>query len=463
MINTKEFLTTKLRKYQQQQNHTFIYSLDIKRTKWLFFALCFYLISQGFTIPVLPIGTWATWPNLSDLATCLLLLAFVINLNSQKSLVSSGNKQIFYLLIFILLASTLSHLGYLNNLTDKDAVGTRLGIYQLYRLVQFIVIFWVTAQVPLTPERLNLLKKIITSVLIFVCLSIILTFAGIVPLGVMIAHLPQDPSIAGPWASFASEVHAGEGWGTIGYNHAYVSVQVIMLVSLRIHLGLGKQEVFNFCLLFLSIFACLLSGSRAGLFSMIFFAAIYLLKKPAYMGVVITIAILLLSIGAIASLPNLASGNTETSIIERQSTLLDAGNTENLSGRDDIWVERLAFLDEEPIRWLVGIGFGAAWDHWSSGESAHMLPLHIIVENGIIGLLIFCVWIYQILYYLYRYEPMEKSIYWVTITLLLGSLTQETFYPVTAFGNFTGFYLCSVALALRSRITVQESSANQRL
>ncbi|WP_341530184.1 O-antigen ligase family protein [Nostoc sp. UHCC 0302] len=439
--------------FLQKQSKEFILNRQIQSTKWLFFALCFYLLSQSFTIPIIPIGHWVTWINFSDLATYLLLLTYLINFTQVKFTLSKANKHIFILLIITLLASIISYCGYLSNLIDQNAPGTRLGIYQLYRLVQFVCIFRITAQIPLTQKRLDILSKITNAVLIFVCLSIILTFTGILPLALMTAHLPQDPGTAGPWAFFASPTYIGSGWGSIGYNHAYVAAQVTMLVSLRMHLGIGKQVVLDFCLLFLSTFSCFLSGSRSGFFSLIFFAGIYVLKKPAYLGTVITMTtILFLSTGFIFTSQTIDFENPNTSIIERQATLLDSSNSENLSGRDMIWLENIEFLNKNPIVWILGKGFGGAWDDGGSGGNAHMLLLNVIIENGIIGLLIFLFLFYKILCLLYQHEQKDKAIFWVSISLLIGSFSQETFYPVPALGHFLGLYLCSVAIALRSDI-----------
>ncbi|MFS0516519.1 O-antigen ligase family protein [Nostoc sp. UIC 10607] len=444
--------------YPQGEKNSDIFQWQIKKTRWLFFALCFYLISQGFTIPILPIGPWATWPNFSDLGVLLIVLTFLLNINQKNLLASSSNQQLIKILIVILVLSIWSHLGYLSNLVDGDAFGIKLGIYQIYRLVQFVCIFWATSKIPLTTERIKLLKQITTFILIFVCLSILLTFSGIFPMGLLIAHLPQSLDGSGPWYYYVlAEKAGGKGWGTIGYNHAYVAVQVVMLVTLRIHLAQGKQVILNFCLLLLSLICCFFSESRAGFFTILIFATIYMLKKPAYTGILITItAVIFISFGFVLSSPNISLvglNATESSVLERQSTILDASNADNLSGRDEIWQERLNFLSKEPMLSITGIGFGAAWDYWGSGESAHMLPLHVIIENGILGLFIFCFLFYKILYLLYKYEIAEKAIFWSTIGLLLSSSTQETFYPVPAFGHFLGLYLCSVAIALRNSET----------
>lgn len=342
----------------------------------------------------------------------------------------------------------MSFTSYLTWLSNSDAKGSSIGFYQIYRLIEFICIFWVTAHIPLPPERLNVLRRIVEAILIFVCAGIVLTYFSIVPLSALTAHLPQSPDIAGPWSWYASRTGlGGSGWGTIGYNHSYVAAQVLMLLSLKMHLSLNQNLFANNLLLLLSIIACFLSESRNGLATILIFAMIYWIQKPIY-GVIAGVFAVFIGIITIFIAPksiNLTS--SEGSAIERQASLLEANNAENLSGRDQIWTDRIAFLDTDPILWFVGGGFGSAVD---SGDRAHMLYLQIIIETGLLGLLIFGFLFYKILYCLYRYEVGGKPIFWVTVAFLVSSLTQETFYPVPAMVHFMGFYFCSLAIALRS-------------
>ncbi|MBE9015944.1 hypothetical protein C7Y66_14030 [Chroococcidiopsis sp. CCALA 051] len=424
-------------------------SLLIQRTKWLFLALCFYLISQGFTIPILALGpSWAIWPTLSDFATACLILMLLLNFQKTPA-PSKASWSIFFVLIFICVGCILSFTWNLTWLSSQSAKGSSFGIFQIYRLFQFVCIFWVTAHIPLTTKRITVLRQIVNTILIFVCAGIILTYFSIVPLSTITGHLPQGAGIAGPWNSYASlERFGGRGWGTIGYNHAYVSAQVILLLSLKIHLN-SKQKLlfFDNILLVLSIVACFLSESRAGLATMIFYAIFFWFQKPIYAIVAAVIAgtTATTAIFISSSSINLTSG--EGSTVERQLALLNPNNSENLSGRDEIWTERMSLLDKEPLLWFFGGGFGSAID---SGSNAHMLYLHIIIETGLIGLLIFAFLFYKILSLLYEYEQGTKPVFWVTIALLFSSMTQETFYPTPAFGHFIGFYLCCLALALNS-------------
>lgn len=424
--------------------------LELRRTKWLFIALCCYLLSQSFAIPIIPIGpSWALWPNLSDFATGILLLTY-LKVFRQISPASSTNKRIFLILIFAFAGSILSYLFYLANLTEKDAPGINMGIYQIYRFVQFIIIFWVTAHVPLTLERRSTLRNIAVAVLLFVSLGILLTYFSILPLPLLTLHLPQDPDIAGVWSryEFIGKL-GGQGWGTTGYDHSHVAVNIIMLLALSIHLGLSKKLLFDSILILLSILACLFTESRSGLASILLFAIMYWLQRPKYAVkiIILTFFIILVTLVIIPDRSLLTVSSSEGSILERQGTLLDPNNKDNLSGRDEIWQERTDFLDEEPKRWIFGSGFGSVTD---SGKKAHLLFLQIILETGLIGLFIFWLLFAHILRYLYQYETGVKAIFFATIAFLASSLSQDTLYFTPAFIHFTGFYLYGVAIALQS-------------
>jgi O-antigen ligase len=269
--------------------------------------------------------------------------------------------------------------------------------------------------------------------------------------------LPQSPEEAGPWSRYAIfSAYTGQGWGTINYNHAYVAAQVIMLAGFRIHLGGANKVLLNNLLLVTATITCFLTGSRNGLATILLLAGIYGLRNPLYGAVALLITAassVLAFIWFPSSLETL--GVVGGSMVERQGTLLSASDPENLAGRDEIWLERLDFLDAKPIRWFVGTGFGSALD---SGNYAHMLPLHLILETGIIGLILFVFLFFVILRYLYQLEIGDKGMFWTTVVFLFSTVTQETFYPVPAFGQFMGFYLCAVAIALRQPLIYHEIS-----
>jgi hypothetical protein len=264
-------------------------------------------------------------------------------------------------------------------------------------------------------------------------------------------QLPIGEDAAGPWHKYTAPTYTEpRGWGTVGYNHAYTAAHVLLLLALCLHLGSPRTALPDSTLVLLGVMGCFLSGSRAGLAAMLFFAAVYWLKKPIY-----GVAVLLLSsliVGAVFAIypETLTTLETElTHIVQRQSVLTDSPDRDDLVGRTDIWEARIAFLDEDPVRWIVGSGFGAALD---SGSDAHMLPLHIIVEMGVLSLAVFVCLFGIILTALYQHGRHQKVLFWATIAFLLSSTTQETFYPVAALGHFMGLYFCVVAIGLRTPV-----------
>lgn len=432
-------------------NSTAISLWHLQRTKWLFLALCCYLLSQSFTVPILPIGPWAIWPGLSDFAFLLIVFTF-IRCRQYTTPLSIPNKRIFSIFIIILLGCIQSYICYLAS-AEPNANGPPFGAFQLYRLVEYFSLFWLIGRIPLTTERLQVMRQVVDCVLIFVCLGVFLTYAGIVPLSSITAHLPK----VGAWQYYEGVSKIGtKGLGFVGYNHAYVAAQVMMLLILRLHLGTNqKKDLSNTILLILSTLTVFISESRSGFGAILFLMLLYLISKPLYALCIVNLAWILPVMASTFGLQSLEINSVEGSIIERQLTVFQANKSENLSGRDERWAAHLSALDENPVNWFVGNGFGSAIDR---GDNAHMLYLQITSETGLIGLCIFIILFSLILFYLYKIEIKEKPFFWGTITFLITAFSQETFYPQPALGQFLGFYMGSVAIVLRIHCSIVEDS-----
>jgi O-antigen ligase len=428
-------------------------SLQIQNTRLPFLALCFYLISQGYTIPLLAVGpTWALWPCLSDLAIVLLLVTFSIGFRHTSPL-PKPVKPIFLILLLIIYGSIFSYLCYLPS-APENAPGRVWGTYQIFRLIQFTGVFFIAAKIPLTEKRISILTQVVGIVFLFVCLGVFLTYLGIVPLASVTAHLPLD----GPWPEYAAFAGSGvgRGLGFVGYNYAYTSVQIILLLALKLGLSdYQKKGFYNSGLVLLSVVSCFLSSSRSGLIAMLLYSIIYWLNMPkslskSSISLAVAVVIILLSIVFLGNYINFDSASQD-STIERQANLFSSSNSDQLSesGRNGIWEERVEFLNKDFIKWIVGSGFGSALD---SGNFAHMLPLQIVLETGFIGLLIFILLFYKILHYFYLHEVGIKPIFLGTVILLFTSASQETFYPMPAFQHFLGFYLCALAISIKKHL-----------
>jgi hypothetical protein len=449
-MNMGSIISNKNKQSKNREND----SLQIKKTQGLFFALCCYLISQAYTIPILAVGpSWALWPCWSDLAIAFMMLTFVLNCRYTSPLPKPA-KSIFCILLLMLYGGILSHLSYLI-WAPENAQGKVWGVYQIFRLIQFIGVFFIAAKIPLTEKRISILAKVVGIVFLFVCLGVFLTYLGIVPLSSVTAHLPME----GPWPTYAAYAGdgGGRGLGFVGYNYAYTAIQVILLLALKLCLSdYQKKEFYNSGLVLLSLVSCFLSSSRSGLIAMLLYLIIYWLNlskslSKSSISLVIVVVIILFSILFLGHYINFDLAGQDPTI-ERQANLLSSSNSGlSESGRNGIWEERVEFLNKDFIKWIVGSGFGAALD---SGNFAHMLPLHIIIETGLLGLLIFIILFYQILCYFYQQEIGIKPIFLVTAVLLFTSASQETFYPLPALQHFLGFYLCALAISFQKYLTL---------
>lgn len=434
-------------------------------TRLLFIALCCYLISHVYTVPLIPIGPWAAWPTLTDLAIGGMVLAWILSPRGV-SYMSAAQRKVIIGFQFLVLVGALSYVLVTvlwTNWTSAEAYangGVQFGGYEVFRLLQFLIAMVLTARIVFDQYRTQILSWIAAVVLVAVCLAIIATYFGWVSTSDFSRHLPTDFGTAGAWTPYRNGTITGEGLGTIGYNHAYVAAQVTMLLGLYLHLRPHSSLVGDISLITLSIAATLLSGSRAGFAAHLAFILVYLAWKSLPTLAIGGVFMVMGLVWYLNSSPPEATDTSgviyvdtadqEVTITARQASLFSFTDSSNLSGRDIIWTGKLQHLNDDPIRWLTGWGLGSAGDV-GPGLGAHMQPLHMVVELGAIVFLVIAVLFGGMLRLLWRAEGGSHPLFWMTAALLLGSMTQETFYPVAAMGHFLGLYLVSITIALRRR------------
>lgn len=429
-----------------------------KSTRLLFIGVCFYMLSQVYAIPLFAVGpSWALWPNLADLASFWLIGAWLVSYKHLPK-ASYPNRKLLSILIFAWLGSIISYVFYRLSIFDGGLPGVSIGQYQILRFLQFIGIFWVTAHVPLTTQRRKVLLFITNVVFLTVCLFIVLTLFNILPLATLTGHLPQDPLVAGAWSRYQSiGQYGGQGWGTTGYDHSHVAVNVIMLLAMRLHLGRSMNVGVDKVMLLIAVIACLFSGSRTGLAAVLSFGLMYWFQKPEHTGKLVFLALLIFGLTLAGtsyidwSALNVSS--SEGSLLERQSGLTNIGS-DSLSGRDEIWTERIELFAEHPDILFLGSGFGSATD---TGKKAHFLLLHVTLETGLIGLTIFLYFFAHVFYFLRKFETDVKPIYLATIAFFVSSLGQDTLYFTVTFIHFTGFYFYGLAIALTDKNNQKQS------
>ena len=431
--------------------------LSLSKTRLLFVAVCVYLASQVFTVPIAAIGpSWAVWPTLSDFAVAGILMGrMAAGRGNPIPRASADSCRWFAAVLAVSLLSYVVQVillpGAIGMASDDTAV--IFGGFSLYRTVQFLIVWWGVAPLAIDESRRIILKHLAFWVFLLVCAGVVGTGLGLIPPGDFAAHLPHDRS-AGAWLYFMDV--EGEGVGAIGYNHGYVAVQVMMLLALYLHLAAadGPHVVMTLLLTGLALFSCLLTGSRMGLISMLVFCPFVFATIPGRvrLNAIIIIGLIALMIAVAIPWGELGqnTGNPEGGdIYERQKTIFAAFKHESLSGRDDIWQDRIGRLNANPIRWVFGEGLGSTA---LLGGDAHMQLLQIVSELGLFGVLIWGMWFGSTARYLWEQECGSRAVFWVSICLLVSCTSQETLYPVAAMGHFLGLYVMTVAIALRSPI-----------
>jgi hypothetical protein len=427
--------------------------------RWLTVSIFFFLLSQAYLIPVAAVGpSWTLWPRIADVAIGMMALGVALKFLEGFCLPQPLRQILVGLLVFLWLAamsvliSTIL-LPRLSHSFPKYDLAFQWGAYHLVRMVQFVLVFCAASLIPISPGTKLWLARVTALVLLVLCVSVVANYLKILPNEIIIGHLPSDKSVAGPWSEFGAE---GDGLGTVGYNHAYTAAQVMLAFALYFSLTDQRLSLMSGLLLLASLLAVLLSGSRAGLGAMLVQACVCVLLwiSRGYLLPLVWMSVVLgVAATTFVALPGEVLSQTahrvqtaNDQMLARQVTTFRGYKSENLSGRTEIWKSRLKYLNDEPYRWIFGAGFGSAA---VSGQNAHMLPLNVVVEVGIIGLLVGSVLCWQIGRQLWQLEPPGRPFFWSSVAILLTCLTQETFYPVPALGHYLGFYLFCLAIVLR--------------
>jgi hypothetical protein len=411
-----------------------------------FIFLCLYVSSQAFTVPILVLGpSWAVWPTLADITGAMLFCAVVVtHLKHGTAIPDRGHSLVrFACLLFVMCGLSYILLMVLDtslhpHLTGK---GKPTGLFQLYRVFQTITIFWATLTIPLDKDRLRILGSLVLMALAFVGLSVLLDYYDIVPSRAYAAHLPQDISRAGYWAFYKMGA-AGKGVGCLSYNHAATAAQILALAALSIHLRGSQLTKVGVIMLLFAVLCIAFTESRMGFVCMVLFVCGVIRSRPIYSAAAGITAVTIIAI----ILTSAGSSPIET-VIDRQATIGSSYSEDGLSGRDFRWRERFDYLNEKPVRWIAGSGFGSSVE---GGDWAHMQFLTLLVEGGIIALVIFCAGVVYLLRLLKRSERGIRAITCLTLVLLFSCFTQETLYPVPVFANLLCFYMCIVGMVFTS-------------
>lgn len=414
-----------------------------------FVALCVYILSHAVAIPVMAIGpSWAVWPMPSDLALIPLAATCLASISSMR-FVRDAQWKLLALLGIAFIGCFLSLLYMMAFLTPSpETKAVIFGGFQLVRLAEVIVVFWASSRIAITPSRHAILRHLAGITLLIAAGSIFATSFGIIAPESLTEHLPSDLDTAGPW-HFYSLGEPARGWGLMGYNRAAVSAQVLLLLALYLRFADNGSSLLRSGAIALGLGACFLSGSRAGLAAAACFVLLVARPRESFMILAAGVAVLAYWMQTDQLPADLVA------LTEGHAALVRPTDEDSLNGRMDLWDEHAAYLKDNPILVVTGAGFGSVAD---LVDNAHCMPLQVLMELGLIGLMAWTVLVATALVRLYQLETGTRVIFFATIMLLVTSLTQETFYPIPAMGRFLDLYLCVFALTLSSSPQVKEAT-----
>jgi hypothetical protein len=411
-----------------------------------FWLCCAYILTQIYMVPVWLVGpSWSVWPSLTDLVVPAMLICLPFVCRSQRD----ANKEVRAIqryLLFLAGGSAVSYVALtldilpLKTMDVLNEKGPSVGLYQLYRLSQFLIVFWLASRIDLTPSRKRWLRGVIAATFWISCALLLANYFDLIDTPTLGSHIPRDLSTAGPWSFYARGV-VGSPVGGISFHRAYPAVQLLLLAAIYLYL-LPESRVWLPSLILSCLWVCgLVSGSRAGFVAVCIFVAAAGLPRLRRL-FAIAVFIVASALAWVCFSGDLAEAFSTA--VARQQSIATSYEEDGLAGRVGIWNDRLELLNQNPLFWLGGTGFGSAVE---SGSNGHMLFLQTTLECGLIGTAAFLYVIGKISMLMWRLGSRGRILFFATVALLVSSLTQETFYPVPALGHFCGMYLFCVGIA----------------
>ena len=395
------------------------------------FLLTVYIAVQGFGLPVLGFGPWPLWQTLADLSFWAALITAALYsapVRQDLQLLWKGVLLIFGLSALSLVLLFIMQDGHLD-------VALPFGIFQVYKLFQLTAMFWIVSRLSLSAGLLRTWGRVATAGFLFTAATVTWTyFSPFLPK--LLGQILPGSGVPGPWDFYYQSYDPG--LGTLSYNHGFVASMLLLQGAFAM---LMRADRSNSWLLLLVVLTCFLSGARAGLVGAVVFVFLEGIRTPLRS----TLMILLVGLGGIFALPYLQTDLDK--IIARQSTILEAGNTENLAGRAEIWQSYLRSLLDEPVRLLLGSGMGSGIGN--HGVNAHMMVLQVLYDTGLAGLSVMVLFFGVLMSQLHRLRQRRASMALnLLISLWITTVATETLFPNPAFGSFLPMLTLVMIVAL---------------
>ena len=260
--------------------------------------------------------------------------------------------------------------------------------------------------------------------------------------------------------------------GTFLTHHSMLANMMTFSLGFSIHRLLDVSSlrkkiiygIFAFAFLNLIIF----SGSRSNLIG-IFVAGIIVVllrlrPKPIHFVYTLSIIMMAFLLFQFSPLHHIVS---ET-IHSRETGTLDMSSI----GRLYVWKGAFDHFQKAPlIEKFFGIGMANFRTiqlpffmfNTRNASGAHNNFLHVLIETGICGLILFLIYFITVLVVLYKqgkYDSLALAYFFITLSLLVSGVTQETFWFQPAFGLLWLYHTSLLALIIDTHSKNQPDDVN---
>jgi len=399
------------------------------------FAVIVYLITQGFTIPILPVGpSWAVWPKLDDFATLFLLLVYLFTRHNTCPM-NKAERVVFVLVVVGIIASFPSM--FIGKLMRPEIVkGPSYGIFQTSRVLEYSTVWFCIRGMTFSSRQFDKISYTVFLVMVFVVIIALGNATGTIPPARLLTHLPYE----GPLGILKLEATgAYRPLSPMGEaNPGYLIVQMAFFTAVL--LASRKPSLaFRIPLIIAVLYVVFLTGARAATVGWFVFLAIWVHKSPKQLVVLLAVlALLFVSL-------NIFAESFDIDILERATQRFgtifhrETAEEKTLAGRTIQWAETWKYIISDPRILLVGVGWGYGGVVVPTGiGNAHCMYLQALLELGILGAVLFFWLLFRGYRLLRGKDRLLAAIRAVFLGLLVSSLTGEVFFPIASMGSFLG-------------------------
>ena len=401
------------------------------------FAVIVYLITQGFTIPILPIGpSWAVWPRLDDFATVFL---FLVYLNTRNNMCPMSKTERF-VFILIIIGVVLSFPSTLFGKVMRPELPKTLsyGIFQTFRVFEYLMVWVCIRGMTFSSKQFDKISYTVFFVVVFVVIIGIANATGAIPSARLLAHLPYE----GPWGVLKIErIGADFPIGPYGDNPGYMVRQLVFFTALLLA-SRKPSAMFRIPLLAVMAIVIFLSGARSATAAWCISLAIFVHKSVKQL--IILLIVIFLFLTSFYIFGSFFEVEVVERATERAKTLVhrETFEEQTLSGRTLQWAAALRYIASDPSVSVLGTGWGfggVVLAPVTAIGTTHCMYLMVLLELGIFGALIFYILLFNMYQLLRGKDRLLVALRAAFLALLVASITSEVFYPVVSMGSFLGF------------------------